>query len=55
MLEGLTTEKILYEISKSWDFAEDFQISGKISRFRGDFKISRKISGFPERLGKISS
>ena len=31
--EGLITEKIPYEISKSWDFAKDFRISGKISRF----------------------
>ena len=32
-IEGLITEKIPYEISKSWDFAKDFRISGKISRF----------------------
>ena len=51
--EGLITRKIVYEISKSWDFAEDFRISGKISRFqdfmqdfRQDFKISCKISRF---------
>ena len=63
---GVITEKILYEISKSWGFAEDFRISGKdfkiswrfqdfmeISRFHGDFRVSRKISGFPERFCKI--
>ena len=51
--EGLITEKIPYEISKSWDFAKDFRISGKISRFHErfqdfmkDFKISVKISRF---------
>ena len=41
---GLITEKIPYEISKSWDFAKDFRISGicKISDFNEDFcKISR--------------
>ena len=53
-VEGLITEKISYEISKSSDFAKNFRISGKISRFHGDFKISRKISGFPERLCKVS-
>ena len=59
--KGLITEKIVYEISKSWDCAKDFRISGKISRFsgkisrfHGDFKISLKISGFPERLCKIN-
>ena len=41
MLEGLITEKIPYEISKSWDFAEDFRISGKISRFQDFIEISR--------------
>ena len=51
--EGLITEKIVYEISKSWDFAEDFQISGKTSRFHGDFmqdfRISSKNHGrFPD-------
>ena len=57
--EGLITEKIPYEISKSWDL---LKISGKISRFQERFQdfmeISRfhlaKISGFPERLCKIS-
>ena len=51
--KGLITEKIPYEISKSWDFAKDFWISGKISRFQErfqdfshDFKISVKISRF---------
>ena len=53
-VEGLITEKISYEISKSSDFAKNFRISRKISRFHGDFKISRKISGFPERLCKVS-
>ena len=48
--EGLITKKIPYEISKSWDFAKDFRISGKISRFHGDFKISGKISRFQERF-----
>ena len=59
--EGLITKKIPYEISKSCDFAKDFRISGKISRFQERlqdfmeisrlqlrFKISLKISGFPE-------
>ena len=36
--EGLITEKILYEISKSWDFAKDFKISVKISK---DFNQKR--------------
>ena len=40
LIEGLITEKITYEISKSWDFAIDFRI------FRKDFKISGKISRF---------
>ena len=63
-LEGLITGKIVYEISKSRDFAEDFRISGKISRFHADFKISQdfmqdfkiscKISGFQEKSCKIS-
>ena len=48
--EGLITGKIVYEISKSWDFAEDFWISGKISRFHADFKISCKISRFHARF-----
>ena len=30
---GWSLEKIAYEILKSWDFAEDSRISGKISRF----------------------
>ena len=46
--EGLITGKILYKISKSWDFVEDFKISGKISRFHARFP------GFSERLCKIS-
>ena len=57
-LKGLITEKIPYEISKSWDFAEDFRISGKISRFQEDFTISGKISRFQDRFRgdfKISS
>ena len=41
---GVDHWKIPYKISKSWDFAENFRISGKISRFHGDFKISLKIS-----------
>ena len=55
--EGLITEKTPYEISKSWDFAKDFRISGKISRFQErfqdfsqDFKISLKISRFHLRF-----
>ena len=44
--EGLITEKIPYEISKSWDFAKDFRISGKISRFQSRFQDFTKISGF---------
>ena len=55
--EGLITEKILYEISKSLDFRKDFKISGEISRFperfqdfRKDFKISGKISRFHARF-----
>jgi len=51
--EGLITEKIPYEISKSWDFAKDFRISGKISRFQSrfqdfsqDFKISLRFQDF---------
>ena len=35
--EGLITEKIPYEISKSWDFAEDFRKDFKISRFHARF------------------
>ena len=51
--EGKIAEKIPYEISKSWDFAKDFKISCKISRFHGDFKISLKISEFPEKLCRL--
>ena len=53
LFEGLITEKIPYEISKSLDFAEDFRISGKISRFRErfqDFRKDFKISRFQERF-----
>ena len=49
-IEGLITGKIVYEILKSWDFAEDFQISRKVSRFHADFKILCKISGFHARF-----
>ena len=42
--KGLITEKIVYEISKSWDCAKDFRISGKISRFQERFQ------GFQERF-----
>ena len=38
IMRGLITEKISYEISKSWDFAKDFRISGKISRFHLRFQ-----------------
>ena len=48
--EGLITEKIPYEISKSWDFAKDFQISGKISRFQERFQDFMEISRFQERF-----
>ena len=51
--EGLITEKFPYEISKSWDFAKDFQISGKILRFHErfqdfsqDFKILLRFQDF---------
>ena len=57
LCEGLITEKISYKISKSWDFAKDFRISGKISRFQSrfqdfsqDFKISLKILRFHLRF-----
>ena len=51
-LEGLITEKIPYKISKSWDFAEDFRISGeiKISERFHDFRKGFKISRFQERF-----
>ena len=51
--EGMIAEKIPYEISKSWDFAKDFKISGNISRFqkifqdfRQYFKISWRFQNF---------
>ena len=52
-VEGLITEKILYEISKSWDFAKDFQISGKISRFQSRFQDFTKISRFHLRFPRF--
>ena len=48
--EGLITEKILYEISKSWDCAKDFRISGKISRFQEKFQDFMEISRFHLRF-----
>ena len=48
--EGLITEKIPYEISKSWDFAKDFRISAKISRFQSRFQDFTKISRFHLRF-----
>ena len=47
-LEGLITEKIPYKILKSWDFAEDFRISGEILRFQKDFTILGKVSRFQD-------
>ena len=57
-------KKIVYEISKSCDFAEDFRISGKfkisckISRFHArfqDFKISHKIFSSQHSVSSLNS
>ena len=54
-LKGLITEKIPYEISKSWDFAKDFRISGKISRFQERFQDFTEISRFHLRFQDFTS
>ena len=46
---GLQCPKKAYEISKSYDFKQDFGTSAKISRFQQDFnEISRFQEGFQD-------
>ena len=44
IVEGPTLPKIAYEISKSLDFTEDFEISGFFQRLKISFEISLRIS-----------